>query len=112
MHIPDGFLNAAVVGTTYVISSGGIANAVRMAKNKIIQDIAEKYKATPQITQIMEFGLKKNGIRFPTRYVIEEAYIKKNNKKIVHSETIVLYKDYKFFTVETEIKYVPESNNL
>jgi len=35
MHIPDGFLNAAVMGTTYVISSGGVANAVRLAKDKI-----------------------------------------------------------------------------
>ncbi|MFH1663032.1 MAG: energy-coupling factor ABC transporter permease [Chloroflexota bacterium] len=35
MHIPDGFLSAAVVGTTYVISAGGVANAVRVAKEKI-----------------------------------------------------------------------------
>jgi cobalt/nickel transport system permease protein len=35
MHIPDGFLNAAVMGTTYVISVGGMTNAVRVAKDKI-----------------------------------------------------------------------------
>lgn len=35
MHIPDGFLNSAVVGTTYVISSGGVANALRLARDKI-----------------------------------------------------------------------------
>ncbi len=35
MHIPDGFLNAAVMGTTYAISAGGVANAVRVVKNKI-----------------------------------------------------------------------------
>ena len=35
MHIPDGFLNAATIATTYVISTGGIANAVRVANKKL-----------------------------------------------------------------------------
>jgi cobalt/nickel transport system permease protein len=35
MHIPDGFLNAATVATTYAISTGGIANAVRVANKKL-----------------------------------------------------------------------------
>ena len=35
MHIPDGFLNAATMATTYVISTGGVANAVRVANKKL-----------------------------------------------------------------------------
>ncbi|UCG55198.1 MAG: energy-coupling factor ABC transporter permease [Dehalococcoidia bacterium] len=35
MHIPDGFLNAATVGTTYFITAGGVANALRIAREKI-----------------------------------------------------------------------------
>lgn len=35
MHIPDGFLNVATVATTYAISAGGIANAVRLANKKL-----------------------------------------------------------------------------
>jgi cobalt/nickel transport system permease protein len=35
MHIPDGFLNAATVATTYVVSTGGVANAVRVANKKL-----------------------------------------------------------------------------
>ena len=35
MHIPDGFLNVATVATTYVVSAGGVANAVRVAKKKL-----------------------------------------------------------------------------
>lgn len=86
-------------------------NHDRMAQSAIIQDMAKRYKGTPLITQTMEFGFKKNGIRFPSRYLIEEAYVRKNGKKTVHSETVVLYKDYKFFTVETEIKYSPAAEN-
>jgi len=35
MHLPDGFLNAATVATTYVVSAGGVANAVRVANKKL-----------------------------------------------------------------------------
>ena len=35
MHIPDGFLNAATVGTTYVLAVGGVANAIRVAREKL-----------------------------------------------------------------------------
>jgi len=35
MHIPDGFLNVATVATTYVVSAGGVANAVRLANKKL-----------------------------------------------------------------------------
>jgi cobalt/nickel transport system permease protein len=35
MHIPDGFLNIATVATTYVVSAGGVGNAVRVASKKL-----------------------------------------------------------------------------
>jgi len=80
-------------------------NQAKMAHSGIIKDMARRYKGEPRITHITEFGFEKNGIRFPSHYFIEEAYIKKKGEKIVHSETDVVYKDYKFFTVETEVKY-------
>lgn len=80
-------------------------NQKSMKHFEIIEKTAEKYKAEPQITQITEFGFEKNGIRFPSRYFIEEAYISNKGKKFVRSETSVVYRGYRFFTVETEIKY-------
>ena len=35
VHIPDGFLSAVTVATTYVVSVGGVANAVRVANKKL-----------------------------------------------------------------------------
>lgn len=35
MHIPDGFLTAATAATTYVVSAGGVAGAVRVANKKM-----------------------------------------------------------------------------
>jgi len=35
VHIPDGFLNITTVATTYVVSAGGVGNAVRVANKKL-----------------------------------------------------------------------------
>ena len=35
MHIPDGFLNVGTVATTFVVSAGGVGNAVRVANKKL-----------------------------------------------------------------------------
>ncbi len=72
---------------------------------KNIEEIAKRYKAEPMITIISEYKFEKNGIRFPSRLYIEEAYGNKEEKKFVRSETDIVYRDYKFFTVETEVKY-------
>ena len=70
-----------------------------------IEDWARLHEAEPQITAFSEYGFEKNGLRFPSRSYTEQAYIKKNKQKYVNAEISVVYKDYKFFTVETEITY-------
>lgn len=70
-----------------------------------IENLAEKYKAEPRITIISEYKYEKNGIKFPSRFFVEEAYIDRNGKVFIRSETDVIYKNYKFFIVETEVKY-------
>jgi len=69
----------------------------------VLEERAKRYKADPEITTITEFWIEKNAIRFPAKCFIEEAYINKKGRKFTRSETTVYYKDYKFFTVETEI---------
>jgi len=70
-----------------------------------IQEIAKSLEAEPQITFISEYGIEKNGIRFPTRYFIREEYLHPHRGRFIRSETIVHYEDYKFFMVETEVRY-------
>ncbi|HZX11661.1 MAG TPA: hypothetical protein VFG01_12015 [Acidobacteriota bacterium] len=69
-----------------------------------IEKTAKKYKAKPRITCVTEFNIEKQGIRFPSKVFIQEAYLSKKGRYI-KSETTIEYTDYKFFTVETEIKY-------
>lgn len=63
--------------------------------------VAEKYKMAPAVTSFTEFGMEKNGVRFPSRDVTEEAY-GSGRSKFIRSTTTIQYKGYKFFTVETE----------
>ena len=72
---------------------------------QILEEIAKRYKSKPRITLISEYNVEKNGIRFPSQFFIEEAYISQKGKKFIRSEITVIYKDYKFFSVETKIKY-------
>jgi len=70
-----------------------------------IQQNAAKYKEAPAVSSYTDFGVTKNGVRFPSLDFTEEAYIDADGKKFVRSETKVLYRDYKFFTVETETNF-------
>lgn len=76
----------------------------RIGRYWIFQERGEKYKLAPRITITSEFSIEKNGLRFPTKMFIEEAYLNERGRKFVRSETTVEYTDFKFFTVEVEVK--------
>jgi hypothetical protein len=60
----------------------------------------------------VDYGIEKNGVRFPSRQVVQEIFItstpRGNEYRTVKHETVFEYSDYKFFIVETEIKYDQE----
>lgn len=60
--------------------------------------------AEPQVSVVGYYGVEKNGIRFPERLVIHEDY--RSSLGVLRvSEVTVRYEDYKFFVVETEVRY-------
>ena len=61
------------------------------------------YDRKPRLIISSEFSAEKNGIRFPSRLSIEEAYLNDAGRAIVRSKTEVVYKNFKFFTVEVEV---------
>ena len=67
-----------------------------------VQATAKSYEAEPEVRSYSEFGILKNGLRFPSADLTEEAYRGSHGKLFVRAKTGVIYKDYKFFTVETE----------
>ena len=67
---------------------------------------AEQYDRKPRLTIRTDFQVEKNGIRFPSKLFIEEAYVSDGGLVFVRSKTDVTYKDFKFFTVATESQII------
>ena len=76
----------------------------RVGRFDVFEKRAEIYKRTPRLVIRSEFSAEKNGIRFPSRLHVEEAYLKESGKAFIRSKTDVVYKDFKFFTVEVDVR--------
>ena len=73
---------------------------------KDVQALAEERGLVPLLTLVSEYGIEKNGIRFPSRVFFEEAYFRKKTKKTqVVSKVTIKYKDYKFFSVDVDVQF-------
>ncbi len=66
---------------------------------------AQRLGRKPDIVMTSEYAFEKNGIRFPSRYTVKENYLGRHGGHFMRSETVVLYDQYKFFTVETDVKF-------
>lgn len=69
-----------------------------------VQSIADLFGMKPKVQSYTDYGIEKNGIRFPSYDYTEEAYTGGGKETFVRSTTAVKYKSYKFFTVETQIE--------
>jgi hypothetical protein len=70
-----------------------------------VEEWAKAHDSESEITAFSEYGFEKNGLRFPSRSYTEIAYNSKDKGKFVNARISTLYKEYKFFMVETEIKF-------
>ncbi len=75
----------------------------RVGRLDIFEQRGQLYNRKPRLVITSEFSAEKNGIRFPSRLFIEEAYLNDVGRAAVRSKTEVVYKDFKFFTVEVEV---------
>jgi hypothetical protein len=76
----------------------------RVGNFDVFEKRGELYKRKPRLTIRSEFSAEKNGIRFPSHLYVEEAYLKDSGKAFIRSKTDIVYKDFKFFTVEFEVR--------
>lgn len=58
----------------------------------------------PAVSIVGHYGIEKNRIRFPDHLVIREDY-RSTRGTLRVSEATVRYEDYRFFVVETEVRY-------
>jgi hypothetical protein len=68
---------------------------------KDIKTAADAMNETPVFTLVTEYGVDKDGFRFPSRFFIREAYLKaKTGKTEIVSEVTIEYKNYRFHRIE------------
>lgn len=71
---------------------------------------ARRYKVTPIFKIVHHYGVVKNGIRFPSKTIFEESYMMYSRKymrsDMYHRSSVTIkYYDYRFFIVDTKVKY-------
>ena len=76
----------------------------RVGRFDVFEKRGQLYNRKPRLVIRSEFSAEKNGIRFPSRLSVEEAYLKESGRAFVRSKTEVVYKDFKFFTVKYEVR--------
>jgi len=76
----------------------------RIGRHEVFERRGDLFKRTPRLVIRTEFSAEKNGIRFPSHLYVEESYLKGSGKAFIRSKTEVVYRDFKFFTVEYEIR--------
>jgi hypothetical protein len=77
-----------------------------MGNYQKIEEFAHAISAYPKIMFSSEYAFEKNGLRFPNAYSVVESYVGSGGTaRLTLSKTDVLYKDYKFFQVQTEVRY-------
>lgn len=57
------------------------------------------------LTWTVSYGVEKKGIKFPSKQFIEEVITSHADKKHPKYIVNIIYENYKFFTVETEVKW-------
>jgi hypothetical protein len=97
------------------VADGGVLRiewAEESMKNyAVVQEFAKKMNAKPLLDHSSEYRYEKNGIRFPSLFEIREEYeqlrpVLLGKRKLLKSELKVIYKNYKFFVVDTEVKVI------
>ncbi|MCJ7586745.1 MAG: hypothetical protein MUQ00_02435 [Candidatus Aminicenantes bacterium] len=78
-----------------------------VANYDVIERVARTLKAEPKLQLALECGFEKNGLRFPSRYEVVEEYQTARNVRLIKSEQEVVYRNYKFFIVETDVRFKP-----
>jgi hypothetical protein len=71
---------------------------------EVFEKRGERFLRTPRLTMRSELKTEKNGVRFPSALNIEEAYVSDRGSVFVRTKVRVIYKDFKFFMVEVEVK--------
>jgi VWFA-related protein len=108
---PKGEAEGSLYGKAWVrIRDGAVLKIewapASMGNYRKIEDFARAIGAKPKLAFTSEYAVEKNGLRFPSAYGVTESYSGiPGRTRLTLSKTDVVYTDYKFFQVETEVRF-------
>lgn len=70
-----------------------------------LQKESEKRRVDPIITVTHDYNIMKNGLRFPSKITFKEEYDRGALGNLTKCRLFVTYDNYRFFTVEVEVKH-------
>jgi hypothetical protein len=115
----DGVLSATartwlMAGRVWVDENDYSVLRIEMDKRSIsdewkIDERALMYESEPLVMMTCEYDIEKNGVRFPSRFSIEECYVNPSGQRFVRARISVTYRNYKYFTVETNVSRSPDA---
>jgi hypothetical protein len=96
-------------GKAWIDPATGDIRRIEWSENRvghygIFEERGKLFGRKPRLVIRSDFSAEKNGIRFPSRLVVEEAYLKGSGKAFVRSRTEVVYTGFKFFSVEYDVR--------
>jgi len=114
----EGVQVRVLYGTAWLRLRDGAALRVDWDKKSMrnVSSLDEETKTQRKIPELIfrsDYGFEKNGLRFPSRYSIsleqreptpQKLLFSPEEKKKTAIQVEVVYSDYKFFTVEVEVK--------
>jgi hypothetical protein len=107
--MPDAPATRNLYGKAWIDPATGDILRIEWSENRvghygIFEERGKKFRRTPRLVIRSDFSAEKNGVRFPSRLVVEEAYLKESGKAFIRSKTEVVYKDFKFFSVDYDVR--------
>ncbi len=78
-------------------------NPASIGHYQTVEETALRLDMIPDLFFASEYAFEKNGLRFPSRFTAKETYRRRSGRRLQLSEVDVIYDEYKFFTVETEV---------
>jgi len=77
--------------------------SIKDFENEPSQSAAGELRRT--VVWFISYGIEKHDVRFPSQQLIQEFYVNGEGERILLEKISFSYEDYKFFVVETEVKY-------
>lgn len=82
-------------------------NPKSLVNFELVRSLVAGKGGVPDMVIVAEYREMRRGIRFPSRYFFEDAYVNPGGKRVLRFRSDHRYRDYRFFSISSSVKYRP-----